>query len=158
MKETFRALKKLYEESRIKAVGVSNFTISHIKQALQVSDVPITINQVEFHPFLYQKELLDFCNEKDIRITAYSPLARGGVFKDREIQEIAKRYNKSPGQISMRWLIQKGLIVIPKASSEPHLKENMQIFDFEIKEKDIDKLDNLPKQRIVDPGFSEFNQ
>jgi diketogulonate reductase-like aldo/keto reductase len=119
----------------------------------------VSVNQVEYHPFLNQEDLLSFCEKNSIAITAYCPLARGLVFKDPDIKNLAKKYNKSPGQISLRWLIQKDLIAIPKATSKEHLKENFDIFDFEISKEDMSKIDNIGKvtrKRIIDPEFSDF--
>ncbi len=157
IKETIEAMAKLYNEKKIRAFGVSNFTIKHLKDAMAVSKLPLCINQVEFHSFLYQKELLSFCLKNHIYITAYSPLARGLVNNDNTIKEIAKKYNKTPTQISLRWLIEKKIIAIPKGSSDEHIKENMSIFDFKLKKSDIEKIDNLPQSRLVNPDFAEFD-
>lgn len=157
MKETFDALKKLYDDKKIKSVGVSNFTIKHLEYALSVSKVPIVVNQVEFHPYLYQKELLDFCNSNKIILTAYSPLARGKVFNEKKMTEISKKYKKTPGQITLRWMIDKNIVVIPKASSLNHLKSNMDVFDFKLSETDNIMIEALNKnERMINPGFAEF--
>lgn len=159
--EVFKAFKKLYSEGKIKSFGVSNFTVHHIEDALRITNklrLSLSINQVEFHPFLFQKELLGYCNEKNIKIVAYSPIARGKVFDNIYLKEIGKKYNKSEGQITLRWLVQKGVIAIPKASSEKHLKENIDIFDFKLNEEDIKIIDNLNEyERLIDPLFSEFD-
>lgn len=156
-----KAFKKLIDEGKIRAFGVSNFTINHLKDMIPVAEnigLKISMNQVEFHPLLYQKELLEFCKEKNILITAYSPLARGGVFENKIIQEIASKYNKTPGQISLRWILQKEMAAIPKASSEKHLIENLNIFDFILNKEDIKKIDNLNEsKRIVSPVFAQFD-
>ena len=160
MKEIFKAFKLLYDQGKIKAFGVSNFTINHLKDALEIAeeiDLPISVNQVEFHPLLYQEELLDFCKEKNIIITAYSPLAQGEIFKNQTLKEIANKYNKTAGQIALKWLLEKNIIVIPKTSSINHLQENLNL-NFELAKEDIEKIDKLNKnQRIVDPGFAEFD-
>lgn len=157
MKETFDALKKLYDDKKIRSVGVSNFTIAHIEYALKVSKVPIVTNQVEFHPYLYQKELLEYCKTKNIVITAYSPLAHGKILNDKTLIEIGKKYDKTSSQIAIRWLIEKEMIVIPKASSESHLKDNIEVFDFKLNKEDISKIDSLNKNsRMINPGFAEF--
>ncbi|MBI2106529.1 aldo/keto reductase [Candidatus Woesearchaeota archaeon] len=157
MEEPFRAFKELIESKKVRSIGISNFTISHIKEAKKISKVPISINQVEYHPYLNQEELLQYCKENNIVITAYSPLARGRILEDSTLKEIAKKYNKTISQVVLRWLIQKGLIVIPKASSESHIKENLEIFDFELKKEDMNKINSLDKnQRFVNPGFAEF--
>lgn len=152
VKETFRAMKKLHEEGKVRSIGVSNFDINLLEKALEEEELPITVNQVEFHPYLYQKELLSFCKEHEIIFTAYSPLARGEIIKDKTIQELGKKYKKTPTQISLRWVLQKEAVVIPKAGSEEHMKENMEIFGWEISDKDVEKIDSIgTKMRYVDP-------
>ncbi|AJF62018.1 TPA: aldo/keto reductase [Candidatus Woesearchaeota archaeon] len=156
--ETFRALKKLYDEKKVRAVGISNFTIAHIEEALKHAEIPLVVNQVEFHPFLYQKELLDYCTKKGIKVTAYSPIARGAVFRNDTIIRIAEKYKKTAAQVSLRWLLEQDMVVIPKASTEQHLKENMDVFDFKLNDEDRKKLGNFDQKRFVDPiSISEFD-
>jgi diketogulonate reductase-like aldo/keto reductase len=143
LKETFRAFRKLADENKIRACGVSNFTIDDLNDAKKATDLPITVNQVEFHPLLFPKELLDYCNKEKIVVTAYSPLGRGRVFSDPTIKKIAEKYNRTPGQIALRWLVEKNVVVIPKASSEGHLRENLSIFDFKLEKNDAKKIDEL---------------
>ena len=150
VEETFRAMKVLSEQGKGKSIGVSNFTIDRLKQALEVEKIPISVNQVEFHPYLYQKELLEFCKKNDIVLTAYCPLGRGRILKDGTIKELGEKHGKGPAQISLRWLIQKGIVVIPKASSEGHLIENMNIFDWELSSDDVNRIDSIGiKERIL---------
>tara|TARA_Y100000310_G_C20672175_1_gene810875 strand:- start:1220 stop:2032 length:813 start_codon:yes stop_codon:yes gene_type:complete len=157
LSETIRALNKLVDDGKIKNIGVSNFNIENCKTAVELSKHPITVNQVEYHPYLNQESLRTFCKDQNIVITAYSPLARGHVLTDSTIQEIAQKTGKSPCQVTLRWLIQKGLIVIPKASSEPHIRENLDVFDWELSSVDVEKINSLNKDsREVNPGFSEF--
>ena len=159
--EYLKACKKLIDDGKIKSFGVSNFTINHLKDMIPAAEnlgLKISVNQVEFHPLLYQKELLEFCREQNIAITAYSPLARGRVFENKIIQEISSKYNKTPGQISLKWLLQKEMTAIPKASSEKHLIENLNIFDFILNEEDIKRIDNINEnKRVVNPVFAEFD-
>ena len=160
MEDILRAFKELYDQGKIKAFGVSNFTINHIKDTLKIADemnLPITMNQVEFHPLFYQKELLEFCNEKNIKITAYSPLGQGDVFKNSTLIEIAKKYDKNPGQVALKWLLQKGMVIIPRSSKESHIKNNFDL-KFNLSEEDINKIDSIKiHERLVDPGFAEFD-
>jgi len=156
IKETMSAMKKLLDDGLIRNIGVSNFTINHLKDALKTG-VRIVANQVEFHPYLYQKELLDFCRKNDILVIAYSPLGRGHVLKDEKIIEIARKHNKTPAQVCLRWLYEKGIASIPKASSVKRLKENIDIFDFSLG-KDAEKIDALNRNfRFVNPSFSDFD-
>ena len=155
--EKFRALKELHDQGKIKNVGVSNYPISFLKKALEVAQVPIVMNQVEFHPGLYQKDLLDFCNKHNIALTAYCPIAKGRNHDNPVLQELSQKYSKTPAQISLRWLIQHGIFIIPKSSSEEHLKENKDIFDFELSGDDMIKIDNMdPMERICDFGYVEW--
>lgn len=160
MKEILKAFNLLYQQGKIKAFGVSNFTIHHLKDTLSITDelgLPISVNQVEFHPLLYQEELLDFCKEKNIIITAYSPLAQGEIPKQNDLKEIGNKYNKTAGQIALKWLLEKNIVIIPKSKSANHLQENIDL-NFQLAEEDIEKIDDLNKnQRFVDPGFGEFD-
>jgi len=157
MAETFAALEELHGQGKVRSIGVSNFTIRHLQQAMAATNLPICTNQVEFHPLLYQKELLEFCQQHNIVVTAYSPLARGNVFGNNVISAIAEEYGKTPAQISLRWLLQKGIIVIPKASSEAHLRENMDIFDWELSAADEEGIDNIEEeQRLINVDIAEF--
>jgi diketogulonate reductase-like aldo/keto reductase len=157
IEETMRALKTLVDEGLVKSVGVSNFSIKNLRDALAVSDVKISMNQVEFHPGLYQKDLLEFCNKSNIAVTGYCPIAKGKNFDDPSLKSVAEKHNKTPAQVSLRWLIQHGIFVIPKSVSEEHLKENMET-DFELDAEDMDKIDSMPAMdRICDPPFAEWD-
>jgi diketogulonate reductase-like aldo/keto reductase len=145
LEETLKAFRTLLDEGKIKSAGVSNFDRSLLKTALETADFPITVNQVEFHPYRYRKGLLDFCKDSGIVVTAYSPLGVGKLLQDTAINEVAARYNKTAAQVCLRWSLQKGVVVIPKASSEEHLKENLDIFDWSLTEKDVKKLDSLAR-------------
>ena len=141
--ESWRALEKLYNNGLCKSIGVSNFMERHLEELLNHSSIIPVVNQVEFSPFLYLKELLDYCEFKGIALESYSPLTKGHKLKDSKLIEIANKYNKSTSQILIRWCLQKGVIVIPKSSQKQHIKENANVFDFNISEADMNKLDNL---------------
>lgn len=148
---------ELKEKGKILNVGVSNFTINQLQDLLD-DGLEVGVNQVEFHPYLFQKKLLDFCNEKEIALTAYSPLARGKVDSNPVLQAIGKKYHKSPGQVALRWLLQHDLIAIPKASSEKHLKENIDVFDFNLLDEEMKKIDSLNQNlRLVSFSISDFD-
>lgn len=148
---------KCREKGKLKSVGVSNFTIHHIQDIMD-QNLSIANNQVEFHPYLYQKKLLDFCNEQKIALTAYSPLAHGKVFDDSLLKQIGSKYKKKASQICLRFLIQLGLIVIPKCSSKEHLKENFEIFDFELEPEEMKQIEALNRdERTLSPPIHEFN-
>ncbi|MBI2523012.1 aldo/keto reductase [Candidatus Woesearchaeota archaeon] len=140
---SWEILEKIYKSGKAKAIGVSNFTIRHLKELLESSDIVPAVNQVEFHPYLYQKELLDFCNEKGIKLEAYSPLTHGKKLNDVKLVEIAKKYNKSAAQVLIKWGLQHYLIVIPKSSKKDRIIENSYVFDFELSKEDMKKLDGF---------------
>jgi len=151
-------LRELYDAGRIRAVGVSNFSINHVRKALEVSPLPIVTNQVEFHPLLNQRELLEYCHSRGVIITAYSPLGRGELLRDARITKIADKYGKTPAQVLLRWALQKGMIVIPKASSEPHLRDNLGALGWELDEEDMATIEAMNEnKRIIDPDFAEWN-
>jgi len=157
MKETFDAMHRLVEDGKIRAMGVSNFTVRHLKEAIEISTSTITVNQVEFHPLLYQRDLLTFCKKQGIQIVAYSPLGQGVVLSNDAVLALGKKHSRTPAQISLRWLTQKGLVVIPRSSSRDHLQENLSIHDFELSGEDVQSLENLPHKRVVVPPFAEFD-
>ena len=141
--DTWRALINLYEQKRCRAIGVSNFTIRHLKELLVNSPLVPMVNQFELHPFHTRKELVAYCQEMGIAVTSYSPLARGRKLADPALAAIAARYHKTPAQMAIRWVLQQGLTVIPKSVHRERILENAQVFDFEITPADMAALDNL---------------
>lgn len=141
--ESWRALERLYSDGLCKAIGVSNYMERHVDEILNNFSIVPAVNQVEFSPFLYLKELQNYCESKEIALESYSPLTKGYRLNEPRLIEIARRYDKSTSQILIRWCLQKGMIVIPKSSRNEHIKENADIFDFEISEADMLALDNL---------------
>ncbi len=151
-------MSKLKEKGKVKSIGVSNYTINHLQDLLD-QGIKIAINQVEYHPFLNQEALFNFCLRNSITLTAYSPLARGKVFHDPDIKQLSKKYSKTAAQISLRWMIQKDIVVIPKATTEKHIKNNFEIFDFKLSSDDMKKIDEISKlrsKRLINPEFSDF--
>ncbi|MCH8519697.1 MAG: aldo/keto reductase [Nanoarchaeota archaeon] len=157
IKDTFQALEYLVKVGKIKSVGVSNFTIKHIQETLKVSNIPISVNQIEFHYKLQQYELLEFCKEHNIVVEAYSPLARGEFLEDERILKLAQKYDKSPSQILLRWLVEKNIVVLPKTSQKSRLKENLSIFNFQLSKEDHELINSLNEnKRIINPHFADF--
>jgi methylglyoxal/glyoxal reductase len=148
--ESWKAMTKLLKDGRVRAIGVSNYMIRHLKELLDSSDIIPAVNQVEFHPFLYQKDLLQFCRDHSIQTEAYSPLTRGSMLTHSTITSIAKKYGKSPAQVMIRWGLQHGLVEIPKSTNESRIIENSQVFDFEISGKDMQPLDSLDRSMHTD--------
>ncbi|MFI4910324.1 MAG: aldo/keto reductase [Sedimentisphaeraceae bacterium JB056] len=154
IEETMQAMEELVDKKMIRSCGLSNFDVSRIKKAQEAAQIPICNLQIEFHPFTNRHELPQYCKEQGIAITAYSPLARGEVFEDETLKEIAEKHSKTPSQVSLKWLIQNGHIVIPKASSEKHLRENMEL-DWELSCEDMKKIDNIKKdERLIDKKYT----
>ena len=150
LSHTLNALNKLYSEGKVNHIGVSNFSIRLVKKAISLSKIPLYTNQVEFHPYLYQKKLLHFCDRNKIFITAHSPNMRGAL-SGKVLSEIARRKNKSINQISLKWTIQKGVRVIPSSRIDSHLRENFDLFDFELNKEEVDTIDNLGISKRVIP-------
>jgi methylglyoxal/glyoxal reductase len=141
--ETWRAMIKLWRQGKAQAIGVSNYSISQLKEVLENSDVVPAVDQVEFHPFLYQQELLRFCRNNRIQLEAYSPLTRGNRLNHPNIVEVAKKYDKTPAQVLIRWSLQHDVVVIPKSIHEDRIRENSQVFDFQLEPEDMKTLDSL---------------
>lgn len=139
--ESWRALEDLYAEGQMRAIGVSNYTIPHLEELLATARVVPAVNQVEFHPWLYQRELLEFCRAHGIQLEAYSPLTKGERLRDPRLTEIARKYGKTPAQILIRWCLQHEVVVIPKSSNPQRIRENADVYDFEISAEDMCRLD-----------------
>jgi len=142
-RDSWKALLRLKEEGRIRSAGVSNYTIRHLEELLASSPTPPAVNQVEFHPFLYQERLLEFCNGRKIQLEAYSPLARARRLGHPVLKEIATKYGRTPAQILIRWGLQHDLVVIPKSVRPERIRENAQVFDFDLRREDMERLDGL---------------
>lgn len=154
--EIFKSMELLVKKGKIKKAGVSNFTAHHLKDLLDDGHKPAA-NQVEFHPYLYQKELWDYCKLEGIQLIAHRPFGKGPILKDPLLKKIGSHYNKSPSQVVLRWLVQKEIPTIPKASSEKHLEENINIFDFALTADEMKHIDHLNKSKrfcgAEDPEF-----
>ena len=133
----------IYAQGLVRAIGVSNYNVNQLEALASTANVPPAVNQVLFHPFSYKQQLLDYCKSKNIVVEAYSPLARGKKLDDPIIAEIAKKYEKTPAQIMNRWSLQHGLIPIPKSSNKKRIVENAGVFDFQIGNADMTRLDDL---------------
>jgi 2,5-diketo-D-gluconate reductase B len=140
--QIFKALEVLIDKEKIYRAGVSNFTIHHLQDLLDDGCKPWA-NQVEFHPYLYQKELLDYCRLQKIELVAYRPLGKGALFKEMLFKSIGQKHGKTPSQVILRWLVQQEIPVIPKASSREHLAENFAIFDFELAPTEMEQIATL---------------
>ena len=138
------------ESKKARAIGVSNFNTALLNECTRLGFEDIYCNQVEYHPFLSQEILLKKMNQMGVIPVAYCPLCRGDVAKDSVIIELSKKYNKTPAQVTLRWIIQQNAVVIPKSAKKRRLKENIDIYDFEIDNQDMDRIHSLARgQRLV---------
>ncbi|MCJ8345448.1 aldo/keto reductase, partial [bacterium] len=142
-RETWKALEDLYKAGKCKAIGVSNYTVRHLEEMKEYAEILPMVNQVEFHPYLFQKELLDYCQQNEIVLQAYSPLTHGEKIEDEQLTKISRKYDKSNAQILIRGGLQQGLVVLPKSTKEHRIQENFDVFDFEISEEDMGQLNQL---------------
>jgi len=153
--ETMRALNQVQRDGLARHIGVSNFTLALIEEAWAATEVPILVNQVEYHPYLDQTKVLAAVRERGMALTAYAPIAHGRVFRDPVLGRIGERYGKTPGQIALRWLVQQERVsAIPKSSSEAHARANVEIFDFALSDEDMAEIHGLARAdgRIIDPA------
>ncbi|CAM3771203.1 aldo/keto reductase [Alkalicoccus chagannorensis] len=142
-RDTWRALEKLYARGDVRAVGVSNFEPHHLQELRQVSDLVPMVNQVEYHPWLAQKELLEYCRTNGIQLEAWSPLTRGRKLDDPIVGRIAGRHGKTPAQVILRWDLQQEVVTIPKSVTPARIRENADIFDFELSAEEQRELNAL---------------
>jgi diketogulonate reductase-like aldo/keto reductase len=145
-RDSWRALESLLRDGRARAIGVSNYTVTHLRELLDQCDTSPAVNQVEFHPFLYQRDLLEFCRSHDIQLEAYSPLTKGHKLGDGRLVSLARRYGRSTAQIMIRWAIQHDVVVIPKSADRGRIQENAAVFDFELSGPDMSYLDGLDEK------------
>ncbi len=151
--EALEQLHAVKEKGYVKNIGVSNFNISQLKSALTVAQV--ICNQVEYHPYLSQEKMLEFLRSQQMFMTAYRPLAYGKVSTEKIIQEIAIHHSRTPAQVTLRWMIQQDVVVIPKTSSTERLRENIQLFDFQLSDAEMKSIFSISNgTRLVNPEFS----
>ena len=150
--ETMGALCRMKEVGFARHIGISNFTVPLVEQAVKLATAPLVTNQIEWHPYLDQSKIVAACRRHGLSVTAYSPIARGRAVSDKVLRLIGLHHRKSAGQVSLRFLVQEGAIVIPRTSKLERLEENMTIFDFELDAAEMDEIRALanPRGRIVD--------
>ncbi|MCR8869591.1 aldo/keto reductase [Peribacillus frigoritolerans] len=156
-KEAWRALETLYKEGKVKAIGVSNFQIHHLKDLMEDAEVKPMVNQVECHPRLTQKEVQAFCKEQGIQLEAWSPLMQGELLDNDVLQAIATKHGKSVAQVILRWDLQNGIVTIPKSTKEHRIVENSTVFDFELTEEEMNQIDGLNQNHRVGPDPDNFD-
>lgn len=155
-KETWRALEELYKQGKVKAIGVCNFLKHQLEDLMDGAEVMPMVNQMEFHPYLVQQELIDFCNAHHIQYQAWSPLMSGKIFDLPEFKDLADKYGKSIAQVVLRYDLQKGIVTIPKSSKEERILSNANLFDFEIAQSDMELLDAMDQNFRTGPDPDNF--
>lgn len=141
--ETWRAMEEIYASGKVRAIGVSNFLPHHLKLIEEHCDVLPMVNQIEYHLSFLQEETVSYCKERGIVLEAWGPLARGGVFEMDVLAEMGRKYGKTPAQLCLAWEISKGIIPIPKTGNVERMKENLDVFDFELSREDVEILDGV---------------
>jgi diketogulonate reductase-like aldo/keto reductase len=157
--QAWKALEKIYADGRARSIGVSNFKPAHLDTLLAESEVTPAVNQIELHPMLTQRETRDYCAPHNIIIESYSPIMRGGEILENElISGFAQKYSKTPAQIVLRWHVQNGFIVIPKSVNAERIQENIDLFDFELTEDDVQQIDAMDNGTRLgaDPDEASF--
>lgn len=154
--ETLGAMVKMKREGYTRQIGVSNFTVSLLEEANRISTEPLVCDQVECHPFLNQDKVIEACRKHGMAVVAYSPIARGGAKGDKLLEKIGKAHGKTAAQVCLRWLVQQGIIVIPRTSRVERLEENFSLFDFELSDAEMREIASLARtgSRIVDWTWS----
>jgi 2,5-diketo-D-gluconate reductase B len=150
--DTMGALCRMKQAGLARHIGVSNFTVPLIEEAVRLATEPLVTDQIEWHPYLDQSKVVAACRKHALAVTAYSPIARGQAANDERLRQIGKRYGKTGGQVSLRYLVQEGAIVIPRTSKRERLEENLSIFDFELDSAEMEEIRALANRRgrVVD--------
>ncbi len=149
--ETWKAMEKLYSDKKVKAIGVCNFLPHHLDDILSNCKVAPMVNQAEFHPYLLQNDLLEYCNKHNIQREASVPLMKGKILTDPVVLKIAEKYNKSTAQIILKWDLQHGVITIPKSANISRIKANTELFDFVLTKEEMDIINSLDRDERVGP-------
>lgn len=156
-KETWRAMEKLYKEGRVRAIGVSNFHVHHLKELLRDAEIKPMVDQIEYHPHLTQPEVHEFCKKEGIQFEAWSPLKRGTLLDEPTILEIGKKYRKTTAQVILRWDLQNEVITIPKSIKPHRIVENANIFDFKLSKDDMEKINALNKNERIGSNPDKYD-
>ena len=158
--DTWKEMERLYEEGYVKVIGVANCHEHHIEEILKVCKVPPMVNEVEVHPLFSQKKLKKYCESKNIRMEAYTPLARNDerLRRNRTLLALAEKYNKTPLQIILRWHIENGIVPIPRSTNENRLRQNIDVFDFSLTPNEVESIDkiNINSRLRYDPDNCDF--
>ena len=154
---TWQTLEEFYRDGRARSIGVSNFQPHHLRRLHGESEITAAVDQIEVNPYLTQDEVRRFCADYQIAIEAWSPLARGKALGDPTIQAIGRKYGKSPAQVTLRWHIERGDIVFPKSVTPARIRENFDIFDFELSGEDVEAISALNRNERTGPDPDKFD-
>ena len=154
----WRAMEEIYKEGRVKAIGVSNFMQHHLEELFQISDTRPTVNQYEMHPYLQQADLRQFCEENDIAVTAWAPIMKGRVLDVPELVSIGEKHGKNAVHVTLRWLLQLGVIAIPKSVNQNRIIANADIYDFELSDDEMATINSLDKNERIGPHPDNFGK
>jgi diketogulonate reductase-like aldo/keto reductase len=156
-KETWRALETIYDSGRVRAIGVRNFLRHHLENLLETARLVPMVNQVEFHPYLQQPELQSLCREHQIQLEAWRPIMKGRVNQLPELVALADKYGKTPVQVTLRWMMQRGIVTIPKSEQEHRIQSNADLYDFELEPPDLAVIDGLDQAERLGEDPDNFN-
>lgn len=143
--DTWCALEKLYKDGKVRAIGVSNFLPHHLDNILENCEIKPMVDQIEYHAGYTQEATVQYCRQHDILVQAWSPISRGRIFHDVTLIELAEKYNVSLAKLCLRFCIQNGIVPLPKAASRERMRENMDLFDFEISDEDMKRINTIPQ-------------
>jgi len=149
LRESLDAMAALHGRGLVRNVGVSNFSAYQLSCAQHIADVPIAVNQIEFHPWFQRPDLVEYCRETDVVVEAAAPLARTEIFEDEVVQSLAEQYDRSIPQIVLKWAIERDIVVLPKSSSAAHIRDNADLFDWSMTDDDLEALDDRDRDYPV---------
>jgi len=146
----YKDMEKAFNQGKVRSIGLSNFTVEHIEKIMKMCKVKPAINQLELHPYAQRREIVNLCDKYNIKVEAWYPIGHGdkNLLENPVFTKIAKKYNKTNAQVILRWHIQKGYIIFPRSRNPVHIKENIDIFDFELSKEEIQEIDNLDKKKL----------
>ncbi len=157
MIDTWKGMEDLYQDQKVKNIGVSNFNVEHLDRLLANARIKPVINQVEFHPYLTQKALHEYLDAQNILMESWSPLMNAQILDDETVKSVADEVNRSAAQVIIRWNVQHGVVTIPKSITPSRIEENLNVFDFELSQEQMDRLDALNENRRIGPDPLQFN-
>ena len=146
----YKDMEKAFKQGKVRSIGLSNFTVEHIEKIMKMCTVKPAINQLELHPYAQRREIVKLCDKYNIKVEAWYPIGHGdkNLLENPVFTKISKKYKKTNAQVILRWHIQKGYIIFPRSRNPIHIKENIDIFDFELSKEEIQEIDNLDKKKL----------